>query len=103
MDLVMDAAKSSGAYLPAACAAQRVLKSNLASNGDLDLSVINALCRRRQAQPQVSALRYKARTCGSGEEPNCQKPTRRCHSLETRLNTLKLFKLDGTNTKPGGT
>jgi 3-hydroxyisobutyrate dehydrogenase-like beta-hydroxyacid dehydrogenase len=40
MDLVMDAARSSGADLPAASAAQRVLKSNLASNGDLDLSAI---------------------------------------------------------------
>ena len=40
MDLVMDAAKISGADLPAASAAQRVLKSNLASSGDLDLSAI---------------------------------------------------------------
>ena len=40
MDLVMDAASSSGADLPAASAAQRVLKSNLASKGDLDLSAI---------------------------------------------------------------
>jgi 3-hydroxyisobutyrate dehydrogenase-like beta-hydroxyacid dehydrogenase len=40
MDLVMDAAKSLGADLPAASAAQRVLKSNLASKGDLDLSAI---------------------------------------------------------------
>jgi 3-hydroxyisobutyrate dehydrogenase-like beta-hydroxyacid dehydrogenase len=40
MDLVMDAAKSLGADLPAASAAHRVLKSNLASKGDLDLSAI---------------------------------------------------------------
>jgi 3-hydroxyisobutyrate dehydrogenase-like beta-hydroxyacid dehydrogenase len=40
MDLVMDAASNSGADLPAASAAQRVLKSNLSSNGDLDLSAI---------------------------------------------------------------
>ncbi|MGB6304101.1 MAG: NAD(P)-dependent oxidoreductase [Acidobacteriaceae bacterium] len=40
MDLVMDAAKISGADLPAASAAQHVLKSNLVSSGDLDLSAI---------------------------------------------------------------
>ncbi|MGC1870728.1 MAG: NAD(P)-dependent oxidoreductase [Acidobacteriaceae bacterium] len=40
MDLVMDAAKISGADLPAASAAQRVLTSSLASSGDLDLSAI---------------------------------------------------------------
>ena len=40
MDLVMDAARTSGADLPAASAAQRVLTSSLASSGDLDLSAI---------------------------------------------------------------
>ena len=40
MDLVMDAAKITGADLPAASAAQRVLTSSLASSGDLDLSAI---------------------------------------------------------------
>jgi 3-hydroxyisobutyrate dehydrogenase-like beta-hydroxyacid dehydrogenase len=40
MDLAMEAAKASGADLPAATAAQSVLASNLSSNGDLDLSAI---------------------------------------------------------------
>jgi 3-hydroxyisobutyrate dehydrogenase-like beta-hydroxyacid dehydrogenase len=40
MDLVMEAAKTSGADLPAAKVAQSVLASNLSSNGDQDLSVI---------------------------------------------------------------
>jgi len=40
MDLVMEAAKISGTDLPAASAAQRVLTSNLVSNGDRDLSAI---------------------------------------------------------------
>jgi 3-hydroxyisobutyrate dehydrogenase-like beta-hydroxyacid dehydrogenase len=40
MDLAMNAAKSSGAVLPAATAAQSVLTSNLAANGDLDLAAI---------------------------------------------------------------
>jgi 3-hydroxyisobutyrate dehydrogenase-like beta-hydroxyacid dehydrogenase len=40
MDLVMNAARSSGAVLPAAAAAQSVLASNVAANGDLDLAAI---------------------------------------------------------------
>ena len=40
MDLAMDAARSSGAVLPAATAAQSVLASNLAASGDLDLAAI---------------------------------------------------------------
>jgi 3-hydroxyisobutyrate dehydrogenase-like beta-hydroxyacid dehydrogenase len=40
MDLAMNAATSSGAVLPAATAAQSVLTSNLAANGDLDLAAI---------------------------------------------------------------
>jgi 3-hydroxyisobutyrate dehydrogenase-like beta-hydroxyacid dehydrogenase len=40
MNLVMEAAKSSGADLPAARVAQSVLASNLSSNGDQDLSAI---------------------------------------------------------------
>ena len=40
MDLVIDAAKASGADLPAARVAQSVLASNLSSNGDQDLSAI---------------------------------------------------------------
>jgi 3-hydroxyisobutyrate dehydrogenase-like beta-hydroxyacid dehydrogenase len=40
MNLVMDAARASGADLPAASVADSVLASNLAANGDLDLSAI---------------------------------------------------------------
>lgn len=40
MDLVMDAARSSGANLPAASVAQSVLASNLPASGDLDLAAI---------------------------------------------------------------
>jgi 3-hydroxyisobutyrate dehydrogenase-like beta-hydroxyacid dehydrogenase len=40
MDLVMEAAKTSGADLPAARVARSVLASNLSSNGDQDLSAI---------------------------------------------------------------
>jgi 3-hydroxyisobutyrate dehydrogenase-like beta-hydroxyacid dehydrogenase len=40
MDLVMEAAKSAGANLPAATVAQSVLASNLSLNGDRDLSAI---------------------------------------------------------------
>jgi 3-hydroxyisobutyrate dehydrogenase len=40
MDLAMNAAKSSGAVLPAATAAQSVLASNISANGDLDLAAI---------------------------------------------------------------
>ncbi len=40
MDLVMNAARSSGAVLPAATVAQSVLASNISANGDLDLAAI---------------------------------------------------------------
>jgi 3-hydroxyisobutyrate dehydrogenase-like beta-hydroxyacid dehydrogenase len=40
MDLVMDAARISGADLPAASVAQSVLASNVSSSGDLDLAAI---------------------------------------------------------------
>jgi 3-hydroxyisobutyrate dehydrogenase-like beta-hydroxyacid dehydrogenase len=40
MDLVMDAARASGADLPAASVAQSVLASNIAARGALDLSAI---------------------------------------------------------------
>jgi len=40
MDLVMDAARKSGADLPAASVAQSVLASNVSASGDLDLSAI---------------------------------------------------------------
>ena len=48
MDLVMGAAKASGADLPAARAAQSVLASNLSSNGDQDLSAITPFIVGRQ-------------------------------------------------------
>jgi 3-hydroxyisobutyrate dehydrogenase-like beta-hydroxyacid dehydrogenase len=40
MDLVMDAARASGAELPAASVAQSVLASNVSTSGDLDLAAI---------------------------------------------------------------
>jgi len=40
LDLVMDAARASGADLPAAAVAQFVFASNVAASGDLDLSAI---------------------------------------------------------------
>jgi 3-hydroxyisobutyrate dehydrogenase-like beta-hydroxyacid dehydrogenase len=48
MDLVMDAAKTSGAELPAARVVQSVLSSNLSSNGDQDLSAITPFIISRQ-------------------------------------------------------
>jgi len=42
MDLVMDAAMTSGADLPAASVAQSVLASTVSTSGDLDLSAITA-------------------------------------------------------------
>jgi hypothetical protein len=40
MDLVVAAAKASGAHLPAAAVAQSVLAANLSALGDLDLVAI---------------------------------------------------------------
>lgn len=48
MDLVMEAAKTSGADLPAARVAQSILASNLSSNGDQDLSAITPFVVGRQ-------------------------------------------------------
>jgi 3-hydroxyisobutyrate dehydrogenase len=48
MDLVMDAAKTSGAELPAARVVQSVLSSNLSSNGDQDLSAVTPFIISRQ-------------------------------------------------------
>jgi 3-hydroxyisobutyrate dehydrogenase-like beta-hydroxyacid dehydrogenase len=48
MDLVMEAAKTSVADLPAARVAQSVLASNLSSNGDEDLSAITPFMVGRQ-------------------------------------------------------
>jgi 3-hydroxyisobutyrate dehydrogenase-like beta-hydroxyacid dehydrogenase len=50
MDLVMDAARTSGADLPAARVAQSVLASNLSSNGDRDLSAITPFIAGRQTR-----------------------------------------------------
>jgi 3-hydroxyisobutyrate dehydrogenase len=48
MDLVMEAAKTSHADLPAATVTQSVLASNLSSNGDRDLSAITPFIVGRQ-------------------------------------------------------
>jgi 3-hydroxyisobutyrate dehydrogenase-like beta-hydroxyacid dehydrogenase len=48
MDLVIEAANTSGADLPAARVAQSVLASNLSSNGDQDLSAITPFIVGRQ-------------------------------------------------------
>jgi hypothetical protein len=48
MDLAIEAAKKSGADLPAARVAQSVLASNLSSNGDQDLSAITPFIVGRQ-------------------------------------------------------
>jgi 3-hydroxyisobutyrate dehydrogenase len=42
MDLVMDAARTTGAELPAASVAQSVLASNVSASGNLDLSAITS-------------------------------------------------------------
>jgi 3-hydroxyisobutyrate dehydrogenase-like beta-hydroxyacid dehydrogenase len=51
MDLVLEAAKISGADLPAATVAQSVLASNLSSNGDQDLSAITPFIVGRKKIP----------------------------------------------------
>ncbi|MGB6686961.1 MAG: NAD(P)-dependent oxidoreductase [Terracidiphilus sp.] len=53
MDLVMDAARASGADLPAASVAQSVLASNLRSSGDLDLSAITLYVIGRGTKSEV--------------------------------------------------
>ena len=50
MDLVMEAAKTSGADLPAARVAQSVLASNVSSNGDQDLSAITPFIVGRETR-----------------------------------------------------
>jgi 3-hydroxyisobutyrate dehydrogenase len=59
MDLVMDAAKASGADLPAASVAQSVLASNLPASGDLDLAAITpfVIGRGTRAQDTDDAIR----------------------------------------------
>jgi 3-hydroxyisobutyrate dehydrogenase-like beta-hydroxyacid dehydrogenase len=49
MDLAMNAARSSGAVLPAATAAQSVLASNVSANGDLDLAAITPFVTGQRA------------------------------------------------------
>ena len=53
MDLVMDAAKASGADLPAASVAQSVLASNVSASGDLDLSAITPYVIGRGTKAEV--------------------------------------------------
>jgi 3-hydroxyisobutyrate dehydrogenase len=55
MDLAMNAARSSGAVLPAAAAAQSVLASNISSNGDLDLAAITPFVIAQGANGQVAS------------------------------------------------
>jgi 3-hydroxyisobutyrate dehydrogenase-like beta-hydroxyacid dehydrogenase len=52
MDLVMDAARASGAWLPAASVAQSVLASTLYSSGDLDLSAITPYLIGREPETE---------------------------------------------------
>jgi len=53
MDLVMDAARSSGANLPAATVAQSILDANLPASGDLDLSAITPFVIAQGAKVEV--------------------------------------------------
>jgi len=67
MDLVMDAARASGADLPAASVAQSTLASNVRTNGDLDLSAITPYVvgqRPRLDNPQVSDASSTKRSPG---------------------------------------
>jgi 3-hydroxyisobutyrate dehydrogenase len=52
MDLVMTAATSSGAVLPAASAAQSTLAANISANGDLDLSAITPFVIAQRASSE---------------------------------------------------
>ena len=54
MDLVMDAARTSGADLPAASVAQSVLAANVSASGDLDLSAITPFVVGQGARAQVT-------------------------------------------------
>jgi 3-hydroxyisobutyrate dehydrogenase-like beta-hydroxyacid dehydrogenase len=53
MDLVMDAARASGANLPAAAVAQSVLASNVPASGDLDLAAITPFVIGQGARAEV--------------------------------------------------
>ena len=54
MDLVMNAARASGADLPAASVAESVLASNVSANGDFDLSVITPFVVAQGTRAEVS-------------------------------------------------
>jgi 3-hydroxyisobutyrate dehydrogenase len=56
MDLVIDAARAYGAYLPAASVAQSVLGSTLYSSGDLDLSAITPYLIGRDTETEDADL-----------------------------------------------
>jgi 3-hydroxyisobutyrate dehydrogenase-like beta-hydroxyacid dehydrogenase len=53
MDLVMDAARTSGADLPAASVTQSVLASNVSTSGDLDLAAITPFVIGQGARVEV--------------------------------------------------
>jgi 3-hydroxyisobutyrate dehydrogenase-like beta-hydroxyacid dehydrogenase len=53
MNLVMDAARTSGADLPAASVAQSVLASNLPASGDMDLAAITPFVIGQGARAEV--------------------------------------------------
>jgi 3-hydroxyisobutyrate dehydrogenase len=55
MDLVMDAARASGADLPAASAARSVIASNVSTSGDLDLSAITPFIVDRKLKGTIMA------------------------------------------------
>jgi 3-hydroxyisobutyrate dehydrogenase-like beta-hydroxyacid dehydrogenase len=62
MDLVMQAARASGADLPAASVAQSVLASNLPSSGDLDLAAITPFVVGTEDMPRFSPELDKRRS-----------------------------------------
>jgi hypothetical protein len=55
MNLVMDAARASGADLPAATVATSVLASNVSAYGDLDLAAITLSVAGKKEKP-IDAL-----------------------------------------------
>jgi len=55
MDLVMDAARTSGADLPAASVAQSVLASNVPTSGNLDLAAITPFVVGHGAKYETTA------------------------------------------------
>jgi 3-hydroxyisobutyrate dehydrogenase-like beta-hydroxyacid dehydrogenase len=57
MDLVMDAARASGADLPAASVAQSVLASNVPASGDLDLAAITPFVVSQERRSRFSGTR----------------------------------------------